>query len=302
MTQEHDAGHDNPVLHDGIDLMAILRALRRRADLSQRELAAQAGIAKSTVAAIEAGEAPDPRWSTVELLVRAAGGQVAILMADGTAVPVVESTEELRDRGGRRYPAHLDVWALRDEFDWWGARYENPSRRLRRELTTPEHTFFRSRRYRDVRRRNASGTPADPGWPGVRRLGSGDEATLDALPRAAAMRYLSDPSIRHWVAEYISGYPVGCLSAVLLRSPDDAPDVLVVQRLVLAAQLTGQYRITTGRRLVVALLREAASMGIQDIRAPVDDSDAEMLYRDIGFSRAPIQPIWLANPVPPGTG
>ncbi|MET0417539.1 MAG: helix-turn-helix domain-containing protein, partial [Actinoplanes sp.] len=60
------------------DLGSLLRALRRRADLSQRELAERAGVPQPTLARIESGRAIDPRYRTVERLVRAAGGDLAI--------------------------------------------------------------------------------------------------------------------------------------------------------------------------------------------------------------------------------
>ncbi|SEL61247.1 Helix-turn-helix domain-containing protein [Blastococcus sp. DSM 46786] len=37
------------------DLCGLLRRIRRRADLSQRELAARLGVSKATVAAVESG-------------------------------------------------------------------------------------------------------------------------------------------------------------------------------------------------------------------------------------------------------
>jgi len=42
--------------------------LRRRADLSQRELAIKAGVPHQTVSRIESGATPDPRIRTVERL------------------------------------------------------------------------------------------------------------------------------------------------------------------------------------------------------------------------------------------
>jgi transcriptional regulator with XRE-family HTH domain len=71
-----------------IDLGDVLRRLRRRADLSQRQLALRAGIPQPTVARIESGRAADPRFRTVERLVRAAGGELLIELAgdpDGTS-------------------------------------------------------------------------------------------------------------------------------------------------------------------------------------------------------------------------
>jgi transcriptional regulator with XRE-family HTH domain len=51
---------------DVLDPAVTLRALRRRADLSQRELADLAGLPKSTITRIESGEimrAGRGRWS-----------------------------------------------------------------------------------------------------------------------------------------------------------------------------------------------------------------------------------------------
>lgn len=100
----------------GIELGVMLRALRRRADLSQRQLADLAGVPRSTVARIESGEVTDPRIRTLERLVRAAGGELPI--SDGSG-PV--PSEELRDRAERHYPAHLDVRPVEELTDWAGA-------------------------------------------------------------------------------------------------------------------------------------------------------------------------------------
>jgi transcriptional regulator with XRE-family HTH domain len=64
-----------------IDFGATLRALRRRGDLSQRELAGRAGVPASTVGRIESGASPDPRFRTIERLVVAAGGSVTVRVA-----------------------------------------------------------------------------------------------------------------------------------------------------------------------------------------------------------------------------
>lgn len=53
-------------------LIHLVKEARRRADLSQAELARRAGMAQSTVARIESG-ARTPSTSTLERLVRAAG-------------------------------------------------------------------------------------------------------------------------------------------------------------------------------------------------------------------------------------
>lgn len=56
---------------------ALLTTARVRAGLSQRELAARAGVAQSTVARIESGHA-DPAFSTLERLIAAADLEMRI--------------------------------------------------------------------------------------------------------------------------------------------------------------------------------------------------------------------------------
>ncbi|MBY8871779.1 helix-turn-helix domain-containing protein [Micromonospora sp. PLK6-60] len=68
---------------EAIDLGATLRALRRRADLSQRELAARSGIPQGTIARIESGQATDPRFRTVERLARAVNAQLTVSLPAG---------------------------------------------------------------------------------------------------------------------------------------------------------------------------------------------------------------------------
>ena len=55
----------------------LLTSARVRAGLSQRELAARAGVAQSTVARIESGHA-DPAFSTLERLLAAAGLEMRV--------------------------------------------------------------------------------------------------------------------------------------------------------------------------------------------------------------------------------
>ena len=54
------------------DAANLLREARRRAGLTQRELAKRAGTAQSVVARIERG-LRDPSWQTLERLIAAAG-------------------------------------------------------------------------------------------------------------------------------------------------------------------------------------------------------------------------------------
>ncbi|MFU8854002.1 helix-turn-helix domain-containing protein [Micromonospora sp. SL1-18] len=117
-------GEPNSSTEQRADLGDLLRRLRRRADLSQRELAARAGVPQATVARIESGRAVDPRYRTVERLVLAAGGQVRFgpgPVDESRRQPALVPHDELRDQAGRRYPAHLDVWEVREPKDWPGA-------------------------------------------------------------------------------------------------------------------------------------------------------------------------------------
>ena len=144
-----------------VDPGALLRTLRRHADLSQRELAKAAGVALRAVAAVEAGGARHPWFETVDALVRGASCRLLVVGLDGR--PLVLEDSELRDRGGRRYPAHLDVRPVDSFGAWWGdwpmlstrARSIWPDApRLR-----PEHTFDLSRWTRDRRRAHESDAP-----------------------------------------------------------------------------------------------------------------------------------------------
>ncbi|HEU4424385.1 MAG TPA: helix-turn-helix transcriptional regulator [Pilimelia sp.] len=134
-----------------VDLAAALRALRRRADLSQRELAVRAGVPQATIARIESGRAVSPAFRTVERLVRAAGGVLA-LRVDGDDLPP-NPHEALRDRGGRHYPAHLDVREVTSPEQWWGAWWTLTMARSHWPLdTVPDFTYDQNRFERDQRR------------------------------------------------------------------------------------------------------------------------------------------------------
>lgn len=84
----------------------VVRA-RRRADLSQRELAARLGMSQTAVCRLESADAGLDVARFAQIL--AMGGLRLVVEDDnGEAVtPVAEDT--LRDNQGRRFPAHLDV-------------------------------------------------------------------------------------------------------------------------------------------------------------------------------------------------
>jgi len=120
-------------------LADYVTALRRRADLSQRDLAARAGVPASTIARLESGVTTDPRLSTVAKLAAAAGHRLVIADGDDELLtPEPELRGNCRDVRGRRLPAHLDVAPAMEDWlrPWWV-----PKR--------GEFTFIRNRRRRD---------------------------------------------------------------------------------------------------------------------------------------------------------
>lgn len=121
-----------------------LRAARHRADLSQRELAEKAAVPQSTVARAERHPARATA-STIATLLAAMGLRIAVLDEDGSELqPEDEDDADRRDRGRRRYPAHLDLRSGDD--NWWG--YGWPMF----DGQEPEYTFDRDRWTRDWRR------------------------------------------------------------------------------------------------------------------------------------------------------
>ncbi|MFI5835520.1 GNAT family N-acetyltransferase [Micromonospora sp. NPDC051300] len=65
-------------LEHAIDLGVVLRALRRAADLSQRELAARSGVPQATLARIESGRSAGPSFRTIERLIAGTGGRLTV--------------------------------------------------------------------------------------------------------------------------------------------------------------------------------------------------------------------------------
>jgi transcriptional regulator with XRE-family HTH domain len=134
----------------GLHVSALLRRIRRTADLSQRELAGALDVSRSTVARAETGQRDLP----ATVLARAAelaGLRLGLLDADGAEVTGM-SPDAVRDRAGRHFPAHLDV--RRGDVDWW-----HGDERYSRER--PRYTFDRDRSYRDRFRTRASSGPTD---------------------------------------------------------------------------------------------------------------------------------------------
>jgi HTH-type transcriptional regulator/antitoxin HipB len=89
------------------DVGGHLRRVRRLADLSQRELAAQAGVNQATVARWESGARPLSVDTLVDVLALA-GLRLAVIDEQGAPVEPFDP-DTVRDNAGRFFPAHLDV-------------------------------------------------------------------------------------------------------------------------------------------------------------------------------------------------
>lgn len=105
MVDQH-AGLDEP---DYPWWSRALRQLRRRFDLSQRELAEKAGLAPSTIAELELGRAA-PSVRLLEIAFAAVGYRLILTDCGGEPIQwSLADDSQPRDAAGRRYPAHLDV-------------------------------------------------------------------------------------------------------------------------------------------------------------------------------------------------
>jgi transcriptional regulator with XRE-family HTH domain len=169
------------------DLPGALRRIRRLADLSQRELAAAAGVSASTIGHAETG--------TRDLSVRVLTGmatlarlRLALLDESGDEVAPM-SADTVRDMGNRRFPAHLDT-RYSDEGWWHGPhRYDRPQ---------PWYTFDRDRRARDGYRRSA-GTPDDHQLP---QPGDSPQDRADARRREYWRRRAEERERRFLAGEF----------------------------------------------------------------------------------------------------
>ncbi|MFJ8686425.1 GNAT family N-acetyltransferase [Micromonospora wenchangensis] len=283
-----------------VDLGRTVRALRREADLSQRELARRSGVPQATIARIESGRATDPRFHTVERLVRAVGGTLTVALPVGpassvapTAASAAEVTcalppvphDDLRDTAGRRYPAHLDVWPVREPKDWpgaWWADWYNLPPALW-PLRLPPAAYERNRGHRD-RRRAAERVRRDVRVRWVE--GDGRPAT--------AWRF---------VAELPDSTLLGELRAherdLHLVHGDgwDWPRELVLDGVLVAA---GHRRIGIGDRLVAAMAQRMDDTGIGLVRTVVEEHIATRFLAACGFRVAAGRPLAMALERPAG--
>ncbi|MFG1952282.1 multiprotein-bridging factor 1 family protein [Micromonospora sp. NPDC048830] len=123
----------------------IVRAVRRRADASQRELARWAGVHPSTIGRIEAG-ALVPSIAMLRRLIAVAGFRLAVVDEFGRVLKPMRDRDDARDGAGRRYPSHLDTILDPEPGEWWADIYG---------LARPPETFYRNRAVRDAMRRRS---------------------------------------------------------------------------------------------------------------------------------------------------
>lgn len=93
---------------DDVPYGDLVRAARRSADLSQRQLAARAGVPASSVGRVESGRV-QPTLRLLARLLHAAGCELVVVRRCDGERPAAVHDGTLRDGQGRRYPAHLDV-------------------------------------------------------------------------------------------------------------------------------------------------------------------------------------------------
>lgn len=123
-------------------LADYVRALRRRADASQREMAKLASVSTATISGLESEKLADVRLRTFGRLAKAGGCRLVLIDELGELVEPYAGLHPMLDQAGRRMPAHLDPRMWRQPAYW-----------------TPPHgilTFDRDREVRD-RRRAAGG-------------------------------------------------------------------------------------------------------------------------------------------------
>jgi transcriptional regulator with XRE-family HTH domain len=122
----------------------VLRAVRRTRRLSQRELAEHAHLPRSTIDRIESGRNGDPRLSTLESILAAAGYVLTVTNRFGRPLAMDDDHGDLRDEAGRRFPAHLPAYPVIGEMQdpWWGWRRIAWTRD---DPRVPSHTYLQRR-------------------------------------------------------------------------------------------------------------------------------------------------------------
>jgi len=161
---------------DDLDVARLVMRVRRMADLSQRDLAARLCTSPAAVARIETGGCA-VSVSLLGRILRLAGLRLVAVAADGKPVaPVAGDT--LRDNGGRRFPAHLDV----------DLPCEVPKLRqlMPRRDRPPAKGWYRQRPLRDERRQEDGVPPDPPTFDDLREAAQRERAHLRRVRRLLA--------------------------------------------------------------------------------------------------------------------
>ena len=196
----------HPDLAAPIDVAGLLRRVRRTADLSQRELATRLHVSKSAVAAFESGE----RSIDVHLLAAAASlARLRIAMLDEAGAEVRGMHPDgVRDRGGRRFPAHLDTVLSEQRASRWEHR---PL------LRQPTYTFDRRDPWADVET-HARNRPDDHLVPCA---GDSPEERAAARRREARQRREDERARRVAAGELRPAEPFACTCPPACDELDD---------------------------------------------------------------------------------
>ncbi|MFG2105772.1 GNAT family N-acetyltransferase [Micromonospora chersina] len=258
------------------DLAATLRALRRAADLSQRQLAGRSGVPQATIARIESGRSSDPSFRTVERLIGAVDGRIVLRGGPVAGELATVPHEDLRDAAGRHCPAHLDPREVREPRDWpgaWWAHWFNlPPDRW---PPLPAVTFRLDRTVRDR------------------------ERVRERVRRDHLVRRYVDPALPSTSWRFVAELPDGDLVGEL-RAHERTSDLLIgypelgQQQIVLDGVLVAPaYRLLgIGRRLIAALLTEMDEAGVRSAHAIAESGGASFLLA-CGFELEASRPAAL---------
>jgi transcriptional regulator with XRE-family HTH domain len=121
-------------------ISATIRAGRADLKVSQRELADLTGLSQSVIARLEAGTS-DPRLSCLVAVLTTIGARLSL---PDRATPTRMAGEYARDEAGRRLPAHLGPYRLREPHIWWSGIMD-----IRRWPFEPKWSYRRRPGWRD---------------------------------------------------------------------------------------------------------------------------------------------------------
>lgn len=123
----------------------LIRRARRIAGFSQRQMAASAGLSRSTVQRAETGELV-PSVDALQRILAVSGLHLVVIDDAGHVVKPMEDWQGgVRDGAGRRHPAHLHVVLDPVLGEWWADVYgfERPPETFHRD--PPEVREYRRR-------------------------------------------------------------------------------------------------------------------------------------------------------------